>query len=115
MTAILLSSAEHQEAICALDNAEDALMNCQALLAALKRRGFAETCYGANAIALEFVGPALTMLRAKVPQEPKKQYAWECNECGSQEYTMAVSESDVHELGCGTCGSSEWTKKEATP
>ena len=47
--------------------------------------------------------------------ENPKQYCWECNECGSQEYTMAVSETDVHELGCGGCGSSEWHKAEARP
>ena len=47
--------------------------------------------------------------------ERKKQYAWECNECGSQEYTMSVSESDVHDLGCGKCGSSEWHKAEVKP
>lgn len=45
---------------------------------------------------------------------PKKEYAWKCNECGSQEYTMALSEADVHQLGCGRCGSSEWHKEEVT-
>jgi hypothetical protein len=43
---------------------------------------------------------------------PKKEYAWECNECGSQEYTMAVSETDVNQLGCGSCGGDEWHKAE---
>ena len=41
-----------------------------------------------------------------------KEYAWECNECGAQEYSMSVSEHNVHELGCGKCGSSEWHKAE---
>ena len=45
--------------------------------------------------------------------EKAKEYAWECNECGSQEYTMAVSESDVQSLGCGNCGGDEWHKAEA--
>lgn len=49
----------------------------------------------------------------KLRKEPKVEYAWECNECGSQEYTMSVSEDDVHELGCGRCGSSEWHKAKA--
>ena len=54
---------------------------------------------------------AITTIRAALANaEPKKQYAWVCNECGSQEYTMAVSESDVHDLGCSRCGSSEWHK-----
>lgn len=33
---------------------------------------------------------------------------WECNECGSQEYTMGVSETDVQNLSCGSCGACEW-------
>lgn len=41
---------------------------------------------------------------------PKVEYCWECNECGSQEYSMSVSEDDVHALGCGACGQSEWHK-----
>lgn len=39
------------------------------------------------------------------------EYSWECMECGSQEYTMAVSEDDVQDLGCGGCGASEWCKQ----
>lgn len=39
-------------------------------------------------------------------------YLWECNQCGSQEYTMCVSEVDVQELGCGACGGDEWHKAE---
>lgn len=48
-------------------------------------------------------------------QSPRwtKTYAWECNECGSQEYTMSVSEDDVQNLGCGSCGGNEWHKAEA--
>lgn len=42
----------------------------------------------------------------------KTVYLWECNECGSQEYTMSVSEDDVNELGCGNCGACEWHKAE---
>jgi ribosomal protein S27AE len=36
--------------------------------------------------------------------------AWECNECGSQEYTGAVSEEDIEDerLACGNCGSVEF-------
>lgn len=45
-------------------------------------------------------------------EKEKVEYAWECNECGSQEYTMSISESDVQELGCGNCGQSEWHKAE---
>lgn len=41
-----------------------------------------------------------------------KEFAWECNECGSQEYTMSVSEDDVNMLGCGNCGACEWHKAE---
>lgn len=48
-------------------------------------------------------------LRVPIPRE-KIEYAWECNECGSQEYTMSVSEEDVEKLGCSGCGASEWHK-----
>ncbi len=40
-----------------------------------------------------------------------KNYLWVCNECGSDEYTSAVSESDINNLGCGNCGASEWHKE----
>lgn len=55
------------------------------------------------------VAPAQPLTKEQV----EKVYVWECNECGSQEYTMAVSASDVHDLGCVNCGSSEWHKEEA--
>ena len=45
-----------------------------------------------------------------IPEQPA--YSWECNECGAQEYTMAVSEADVHRLACGRCGSDEWHKEK---
>jgi hypothetical protein len=38
---------------------------------------------------------------------------WECNECGSQEYTKSVSEIDVQKLGCGKCGGIEWHRAES--
>lgn len=38
----------------------------------------------------------------------EEELTWTCNECGSQEYTMAVSESDINELSCGNCGCEEW-------
>lgn len=34
--------------------------------------------------------------------------SWECNHCGSQEYTDALDEDDVHCLGCSECGGDEW-------
>jgi hypothetical protein len=42
----------------------------------------------------------------------KPKFLWECNECGSQEYTMSVSCDDVQDLGCGNCGGNEWHKAE---
>ena len=38
----------------------------------------------------------------------KQKYAWECNECGTQEYTMHITEADVHNLRCSKCGGGEW-------
>ena len=51
----------------------------------------------------------MTTLRSRLA-EPA--YSWECNECGAQEYTMAVSENDIHRLACGRCGSDEWHKEK---
>lgn len=52
---------------------------------------------------------ALAIMRRE--REPVAvNYAWECNECGSQEYTMSVSIDDVQNLGCSNCGGSEWHK-----
>ena len=48
-------------------------------------------------------------------KKKSKTMAWECNECGSQEYTMAVSASDVQNLGCGNCGANEWHEAEERP
>lgn len=42
----------------------------------------------------------------------KPKFLWECNKCGSQEYTMSVSCDDVQDLGCGNCGGNEWHKAE---
>lgn len=41
-----------------------------------------------------------------------QEFAWECNQCGAQEYTMWVSEADVNELACSCCGGDEWHKVE---
>jgi len=48
--------------------------------------------------------------------EPQKQYAWECNECGAQEYTMSVGQSIIESgaLACGSCGCDEFHKAEVT-
>jgi predicted nucleic acid-binding Zn ribbon protein len=42
------------------------------------------------------------------------EYAWECNECGSQEYTMCVSYEDACWMGCAGCGADEFHKVVAT-
>lgn len=47
---------------------------------------------------------------ASSPRIEEPELCWECNECGAQEYTMALSENDVHALNCGCCGGDEWHK-----
>lgn len=58
---------------------------------------------------------ALAAVKAGEVALKPPEYAWECNECGSQEYTMCVSEDDVNRLGCGNCGGDEWHKAEVKP
>lgn len=63
---------------------------------------------------------AANVARAKVVSllqsgsEPQKEYAWECNECGAQEYTMSVGQSIIESgaLACGSCGCDEFHKAE---
>ena len=35
-------------------------------------------------------------------------YAWQCNSCGSNEFTDSVSEDDVNQMNCSNCGASEF-------
>ena len=64
MTQVLIDRATLEQLVVALNNAEDALNNSQALIAGRERFGFAKPCYGANEIALGFVSLAITAGRA---------------------------------------------------
>ena len=64
MTQVLIDRATLEQLVAALNNAEDALNNSQALIAGRERFGFAKPCYGANEIALGFVSLAITEGRA---------------------------------------------------
>ena len=44
--------------------------------------------------------------------EPQEM-AWECNQCGAQEWSANISETDIQELGCASCGGDEWHLTEA--
>ena len=73
MTQVLTDRATLEQLVEALNNAEDALNNSQALIAGRERFGFAKTCYAANEIALGFISPAITAGRAALANaEPKK-------------------------------------------
>jgi len=50
-------------------------------------------------------------LRAAKQKHPV-DYSWVCNECGSYEFTMAVSEDDLSALACSGCGCDEFHKEE---
>ena len=54
-----------------------------------------------------------TAALAVAREDKPVQYAWECNQCGAQEYSMSVSADDVQNLGCGKCGGDEWHKEVA--
>lgn len=40
----------------------------------------------------------------------QQEHCWECNECGSREFTDSVSESDLEKLACTSCGCNEFHK-----
>jgi hypothetical protein len=39
---------------------------------------------------------------------PAVAVGWVCNSCNSLEYTLSVSEDDIQQLGCGSCGGDEF-------
>jgi hypothetical protein len=39
------------------------------------------------------------------------EWYWECNECGSREFTSSVSEEDLDCLACTSCGCNEFHKE----
>ena len=39
-----------------------------------------------------------------------KDFFWECNECGSAEFTSAMSQRDVDCMACTNCGGDEFHK-----
>ncbi len=72
---VTVDRATLEQLVVALNNAEDALNNSQALIAGRERFGFAKTCYGVNEIALGFVSPAITAGRAALANaEPTNSY-----------------------------------------
>ena len=73
MTQVLIDRATLDQIVAALNNAEDALNNSQALIAGRERLGFAKTAYAANENALGFISLAITAGRAALANaEPKK-------------------------------------------
>lgn len=38
-------------------------------------------------------------------------FAWVCNECGSQEFTSAAKENDLEYMSCSQCGCDEFHKE----
>lgn len=79
-----------EQLVAALNNAEDAISNCQTLLGSLRLKGFAETCMEANNIAQSLIAPALTAARAHLEQPTEARAAmgalgrgvvWRCFHC----------------------------------
>lgn len=81
---------------------------------------------GADDLVISFANVASAMVLAErlqyvigqmiavPPPAKEKEYAWECNECGAQEYTMSVGQDviDCGGLACGSCGCDEFHKAE---
>jgi hypothetical protein len=44
----------------------------------------------------------------RTEQEPN--WAWICNECGAQQFTLALCKADLDYLACSGCGSNEFHK-----
>jgi len=48
----------------------------------------------------------------KKAARPEQERSWVCNECGSSEFTSALSEADFEHLACAGCGCNEFHKEE---
>jgi len=40
----------------------------------------------------------------------RDNWSWECNECGSEEFTGTISAEDLENLSCTNCGANEFHK-----
>jgi len=55
---------------------------------------------------------ALAILEKALAQpEQEPNWAWTCNECGAQEFTLALCKADLDYLACSGCGSNEFHKE----
>ena len=101
MTQVLTDRATLEQLVEALNNAEDALNNSQALIAGRERFGFAKTCYAANEIALGFVSPAITAGRAALANA--ESIGWQAIETApaTANNVLAFSESGSMKIETG--------------
>lgn len=53
----------------------------------------------------------MTGYKSKRAMAQDSNWAWACNECGTQEFTSALSEIDLDYLACSNCGGDEFHKK----
>ncbi len=44
------------------------------------------------------------------PRVVGEEYSWQCNNCGSDEFSSSVSEDDLESLSCTGCGGDEFHK-----
>ena len=56
-------------------------------------------------------GRPMTYWGGKAQPAQDSNWAWACNECGTQEFTSALSEADLDYLACSTCGGNEFHKE----
>ncbi len=112
--AVMVSIATLEQLVGALNNAEDALNNSQALIAGRERFGFAKTCYAANEIALGFVSPAITAGRAALTNAEPTGFSLTNTSISDTSRTIeSFFEAMDKEVAAGRLvrtGPMEWTK-----
>jgi hypothetical protein len=52
-------------------------------------------------------------LRRRLGALDSGDWSWQCNECGSNEFSSSVSEHDLESLSCTNCGGNEFHKVKA--
>jgi hypothetical protein len=68
-----------------------------------------EWCHGGEPCG---TAEAIAAIKAALAQPAQEtDWVWVCNECGSPEFTSALSESDLKHLACAGCGCDEFHKE----
>jgi len=73
----------------------------------------ANACWAAEISDIKYQSLLIALQEDAEPvySKPAQEWSWVCNECGSSEFTSALSEADLEYLACAGCGCNEFHKE----